>query len=88
MNKKKNKKKSEDITVAITVTAAILLGYIMAVSLIATSAWETSDINEIPMHDVADSLFNEFGFVLVILGLLLSAAVIGGIFLAKMEVKD
>lgn len=81
-------KKSRDITIAVIVTASVLLGFLMALSLVSTQEWETTDINEIPMTDVADSLFNEYGFALVVLGILLSAAVLGGIFLARMEVED
>ncbi|UCD91971.1 MAG: NADH-quinone oxidoreductase subunit J [Methanobacteriota archaeon] len=79
--------KRRDITIAVIVTAAVLLGFLMALSLVSTETWETSEINEIPMTDVADSLFNEYGFALVVLGILLTASVLGGIFLAR-EVED
>lgn len=82
------KNRTEDLTISITITAAILLGYLMAISLVASHAWDSSDINEVPMGEVARTLFNEYAFALIVLGLLLSASVVGGIFLAKMEVRD
>jgi NADH:ubiquinone oxidoreductase subunit 6 (subunit J) len=81
-------KENRELTLAIVVTAAVLLGYMMALSLISSEAWETTDINEVPMEDVADSLFDDYSFALVILGMLLAASVLGGIYLARKEVKD
>jgi NADH:ubiquinone oxidoreductase subunit 6 (subunit J) len=80
--------KNREATLIIVVTAAVLLGYMMALSLVSSEAWETTDINEVPMEDVANSLFDDYSFALVILGMLLSAAVLGGIYLARKEVKD
>jgi NADH:ubiquinone oxidoreductase subunit 6 (subunit J) len=80
--------KNRDRTLAIVVTAAVLLGYLMALSLVSSEAWETTDINEVPMEDVANSLFDDYSFALVILGMLLSASVLGGIYLARKEVED
>ncbi len=81
-------KENSEATLVIVVTAAVLLGYMMALSLISSEAWETTDINEVPMEDVAHSLFDDYSFALVILGMLLSASVLGGIYLARKEVKD
>lgn len=81
-------KENRELTLAVIATAAVLLGYLMALSLVSSVAWETSDVNEVPMHDVANSLFDDYPFALVILGLLLSASVLGGIYLARKEVKD
>lgn len=80
--------KNKDLTLAIVATAAVLLGYIMALSLVSSEAWETTDVNEVPMEDVANSLFDDYSFALVILGMLLSASVLGGIYLARKEVED
>jgi NADH:ubiquinone oxidoreductase subunit 6 (subunit J) len=80
--------KNRDRTLAIVVTAAVLLGYLMALSLVSSEAWETTDINEVPMEDVANSLFDDYSFALVILGMLLAASVLGGIYLARKEVED
>ncbi|MCK4445064.1 MAG: NADH-quinone oxidoreductase subunit J [Thermoplasmata archaeon] len=81
-------KENKDLALAITVTAAVLLGYMMAISLVSSSAWDTTDINEVPMQDVANNLFDEYSFALVILGMLLAASVLGGIYLARKEVKE
>jgi NADH:ubiquinone oxidoreductase subunit 6 (subunit J) len=81
-------KENRELTLIIVVTAAVLLGYMMALSLVSSEAWETTDINEVPMEDVANSLFDDYAFALVILGMLLSASVLGGIYLARKEVKD
>ena len=81
-------KENKDLTIAITVTAAVLLGYLMAISLVASDAWDTTEINEVPMQDVANSLFDNYSFALVILGMLLAASVLGGIYLARKEVKE
>jgi NADH:ubiquinone oxidoreductase subunit 6 (subunit J) len=81
-------KENREVTLIIVVTAAVLLGYMMALSLISSEAWETTDINEVPMEDVANSLFDDYSFALVILGMLLSASVLGGIYLARKEVED
>ncbi|TET90369.1 MAG: NADH-quinone oxidoreductase subunit J [Methanomassiliicoccales archaeon] len=80
--------KNKDTTIVIVVTASVLLGFLMALSLVSTDKWDTSDINEIPMTDVANTLFNEYGVALVVLGILLTASVLGGIFLAREEVED
>jgi NADH:ubiquinone oxidoreductase subunit 6 (subunit J) len=65
--------KNREATLIIVVTAAVLLGYMMALSLVSSEAWETTDINEVPMEDVANSLFDDYSFALVILGMLLSS---------------
>jgi NADH:ubiquinone oxidoreductase subunit 6 (subunit J) len=70
---------------------AFLLMIVMVV-LIASVAWtdvmedagkEGSD--QVPIGDVANYTFEDFGFALVILGLLLASAIIAGTFLAKEE---
>jgi NADH:ubiquinone oxidoreductase subunit 6 (subunit J) len=81
-------KENKELTMAIIVTASVLLGYLMALSLVTSTAWDTTDINEVPMQDVANSLFEDYPFALVILGMLLAASVLGGIYLARKEVKD
>lgn len=81
-------KENRELTSVIIVTAAVLLGYLMALSLVSSEAWDTTDINEVPMHDVARTLFHDYAFALVILGMLLSASVLGGIYLARKEVKE
>lgn len=81
-------KENRDLAITITVTAAVLLGYMMAISLVSSDAWDTTDINEVPMHDVANSLFDDYSFALIILGMLLAASVLGGIYLARKEVKE
>ncbi|MEE9115957.1 MAG: NADH-quinone oxidoreductase subunit J [Thermoplasmata archaeon] len=82
------KEDREERTMVIVVTAAVLLGYLMVLSLVSSEAWETSDMDEVPMKDVANSLFEDYSFALIILGMLLAASVLGGIYLARKEVED
>ncbi|MCK5548338.1 MAG: hypothetical protein KAI64_04945 [Thermoplasmata archaeon] len=60
---------------------AILLIAIM-ISSIVNLPWG-EEIHEIPTKEVGRALFTEFWFAIVILGLLLAAALLGGIYLAK-----
>jgi NADH:ubiquinone oxidoreductase subunit 6 (subunit J) len=70
---------------------AFLLMIVMVV-LIASVSWsevmEDADKDgstQVPIEDVANYTFEDFGFALVILGLLLASAIIAGTFLAKEE---
>ena len=42
---------------------------------------------QVPIRDVAHYTFEEYGFALIVLGLLLSAAIIAGTFLAREEME-
>ncbi len=70
---------------------AFLLTIVMVV-LVASVPWtdvmedagkEGSD--QVPLEDVANYTFEDFGFALVVLGLLLASAIIAGTFLAQEE---
>lgn len=70
---------------------AFLLTVVMVV-LVASVSWtdamedagkEGSD--QVPLKDVANYTFEDYGFALVVLGLLLASAIIAGTFLAKEE---
>ena len=50
--------------------------------------WMPPSTDEVPMKDVANSLFEDYSFALIILGMLLAASVLGGIYLARKEVED
>ena len=72
---------------------AFLLMIVMVV-LIASVAW--TDVMEdagkdgstqVPIEEVANYTFEDFGFALVVLGLLLASAIIAGTFLAKEETE-
>ena len=63
--------------------AVILLAILMVYSL-AEPPWATEMADAATNEEVAESVFEDHGFTFVILGLLLAAAMIGGIFLAKM----
>jgi len=63
--------------------AVALLCAVMIASFVGLP-WK-NELREIGTTDVAEIFFNNFGFALIILGLLLAAAMIGGVYLAKME---
>lgn len=71
---------------ALAVTALALL----FVAAILQVDWPEGDMDEISNEEVAETLFgtsNEtgYGFVLLLIGLLLLVAMLGGVFLAKEE---
>jgi len=70
---------------------SFLLMLVMVV-LVVSTAWTDvmrdegkEDSTQVPIKEVAKYTFEDFGFALVILGLLLAAAIIAGTFLAKEE---
>jgi NADH:ubiquinone oxidoreductase subunit 6 (subunit J) len=72
---------------------AFLLTVVMVV-LIASVPWTQvmedagkEGSNQVPIEEVANYTFEDFGFALVILGLLLASAIIAGTFLAKEETE-
>ena len=80
--------KRSDIVALITVS---LLFVVVAESVFLVS-WP-SDLHDIPAYNgtdatgsgVANSLFNNYVFTVILIGLLLATAMIGGIYLAKKE---
>jgi len=80
-----------DLTMLLAVS---LLTVVVAESVLLVS-WP-SELHDIPAYNntnssgqgVANTLFNSYSFTVVLIGLLLAAAMIGGIYLAKKEVKE
>ncbi len=76
---------------ALAVAAVTALFLVMAVSLIGVP-WPTQQ-HEIPVvnttapggNAIANSLFNSYSMALVLIGIILAAAMVGGVYLAKME---
>jgi len=51
-----------------------------------------SDLREVPIYDeggggIANSLFTTYSITIILIALLLASAMIGGVYLAKMEAK-
>lgn len=63
--------------------AIIALGILMVYSLVLPP-WETELAPARSNEEVAMGVFEDYGFTFVVLALLLAAAMIGGIFMAKM----
>lgn len=76
---------------ASTLLALLVLFTVLAVSFV-NIPW-SSGLHEVPVTSepggsgVADSLFNQYGVTVILIALVLSAAMIGGVYLAKMEGK-
>ena len=76
---------------ALAVAAVAALFLVMSVSLIGVP-WPTQQ-HEIPYvnttspngNAVANSLFDSYTIALILIGIILAAAMIGGVYLAKME---
>jgi len=49
--------------------------------------WSTELEEELSTEDVGNILFHNYWFALIVLGLVLLAALLGGIYLAKIELK-
>lgn len=64
---------------------ALLLSALMIASVVQLP-WGT-DIQEIPTSEVGKELLQEYWFAIILLGLLLAAGLLGGIYLAKMEAE-
>lgn len=62
---------------------ALLLSAFMVAS-IAQLPW-SSQLNEIPTEEVGNELYQNYWFALIVLGFGLAAALLGGIYLAKIE---
>ncbi|MFQ6106825.1 MAG: hypothetical protein ACE5QF_04470 [Thermoplasmata archaeon] len=67
----------------LTVVMVVLVVSVSWTQVMEDAGKEGSD--QVPVKDVANRTFEDFGFALVVLGLLLSAAIIAGTFLAKEE---
>ena len=65
--------------------AAVVIAVIVALAVVATDWGELSARIRLATADMAEVLFTDFVFPFEIVGVLLLAAVIGGVFLAKRE---
>ena len=65
--------------------AAVVIAVIVALAVVATDWGELSARLRLATADMAEVLFTDFVFAFEIVGVLLLAAVIGGVFLAKRE---
>ncbi len=76
---------------ALAVAAVAALFLVMAVSFIGVP-WPTQQ-HEIPVYNnttaggngIANSLFDSYAVGLILIGIILGAAMVGGVYLAKME---
>ncbi len=76
---------------ALAVAAVATLFLVMAVSFVGVP-WPTTQ-HEIPYvnttspngNAIANSLFNSYSIALILIGVILGAAMVGGVYLAKME---
>ncbi len=76
---------------ALGIAAVAALFLVMSVSLIGIP-WPTQQ-HEIPVYNntsaggnaIANSLFNSYSVGLILIGIILAAAMVGGVYLAKME---
>ncbi len=65
--------------------ASVVVAVVIALSVVATDWGEVSERIRVATVDMATVLFNDFVFPFEIVGVLLLAAVVGGVFLAKRE---
>lgn len=63
--------------------AILILGILMVYSLVAPP-WNDEMAPARTTEEVAEGVFEDFGFTFMILAILLAAAMIGGIYMAKM----
>jgi NADH:ubiquinone oxidoreductase subunit 6 (subunit J) len=70
--------------------AAVALFVVMALSFLGPISWPQSP-TPIPVYNstsrtgIANNLFDEFGIAIILIAILLAAAMIGGVYLAKMD---
>lgn len=64
--------------------AATSLFLVMGISFLVGTPWPES-ATEIPVQRIADHMFDEFAIAIILIALLLGAAMIGGVYLAKMD---
>lgn len=81
--------KARDVLV---VAAATALFVVMAASLVGNVDWPDSPTtipvynpNATSQNGIANELFNSFAITVILIGILLAAAMIGGVYLAKMD---
>jgi NADH:ubiquinone oxidoreductase subunit 6 (subunit J) len=83
--RKKKKKKQGPMGKYSMLLVVLLFGSFMAASIIQLP-W-TNELTEIPTEDVGSFLFEDYWFALILVGLGIVAAILGGIYLAKVDTK-
>ena len=75
-----------------TVLAVTALFGVMAISFLGTVAWPQSpttipvyDTNTTSRNGIANTMFDSFAIAVILIAILLGAAMIGGVYLAKMD---
>lgn len=67
--------------IAVAALLAIVLGSLVSVD------WDAGDVSEIGTEPVGRALFDEYGVTFLVVGLLMFAAMLGGVFLAREDEK-
>jgi NADH:ubiquinone oxidoreductase subunit 6 (subunit J) len=82
---KKKKKKQGPMSKYSMLLVVLLFGSFMAASIIQLP-W-TNELTEIPTEEVGEFLFEDYWFALILVGLGVVAAILGGIYLAKVDTR-
>jgi NADH:ubiquinone oxidoreductase subunit 6 (subunit J) len=82
---KENKKENGAMGKFSMLLLVLLFGAFMGASIVQLP-W-TNDLHEIPTEEVGSTLFEEFWFAMILIGLGIVAAILGGIYLAKVDTK-
>lgn len=80
---KKKKKTKGPMSKFSMLMLVLLFGSFMAASIVQLP-W-TSELTEIPTEEVGSFLFEDYWFALILVGLGIVAAILGGIYLAKVD---
>ncbi len=67
---------------AIVAFLACLALFLVIVGTILTVTWQ-GDLHQIPTNDVGTAIFNTWGPTLILVGVLMFAAMLGGVFIAQ-----
>lgn len=69
-----------------SIIAALALFLIVLGSILSVD-WNAGEMTEVGTERVGSSLFDDYGFTFLVVGLLMFAAMMGGVFLAKEDDK-
>jgi NADH:ubiquinone oxidoreductase subunit 6 (subunit J) len=65
---------------------ACLALFFVIIGTIITVTWQ-GDLNQIPTNDVGTAIFHTWGPVLILVGVLMFASMLGGVFIAQEDEK-
>jgi len=71
---------SRQTILAILATIVLL---VIVLGTVVLAAWSPGEITEIGMEELGNSMFEEYGITFLVVGVLMFAAMLGGVFLAK-----